>query len=100
MTVATSSVPEEWWRLGVRGHREQDRDGTGGWGWGCLGQDRELVAGCKVWGSRRDRKGRREAGFSEVKPAVGTESSEEVPEAYQSRKWGGFKRETWRNSQA
>lgn len=47
-----------------------------------------MVAGRKVLGSRRGRDGGKGAKFSEVKPAVGTESSEKVPEGPQSRKWG------------
>lgn len=73
MRVATSSVPEEWRRLGVRVTEERTERGWEGWDgvWGGRwrgdsGQDRVLVAGCKVWASRRDRKGERKAGFSEV----------------------------------
>lgn len=55
-----------------------------------------MVAGCQGLGSKKDGMGKREVGFSEVKPAVGAESSEEVLEP----QVGGFRRETWRTSHA
>lgn len=47
-----------------------------------------MAAGCKVLGSRGDGLGEKGDRISEVKPAVGTDSSEGDPEGPRSRKWG------------
>ena len=71
-----------------------------GWGGGGVdpGQDRELVAGCKVWASRRDRKGERKTGFSEVNQLWGPNPLRKSQRSTPKRV--GFKRETWRTSHA
>lgn len=46
-----------------------------------------MVTGHKILGSRKAGDGEKGARFSEVKPAVGKESSEGVPDGSKSRKW-------------
>lgn len=58
-----------------------------------------MVASHKILGSRKAGDGKKGVRFSEVKAAVGTKSSEGVPDGSQSRKWR-FKQETWRTSHA
>lgn len=91
--VATSSVPEEWRRLGVRGHRKKTETRQEDRGRGDLERDRD---GSWPQSFRLKKGGKGRTGLSEVEPALGTESSERVPELQVV----GFKRETWRTSHA